>query len=108
MTQWAEAWAVPCAGCVHLAGGLCTAKLTPALSSCFAHLLGLHFLRVCSKFPAPFRGCAEFVTEFEDPKDTPAPVPIKTRDERDADKVSPASSACYALEATPTGCRCSR
>lgn len=34
------------------------------------------------KYPGPMQGCSQYLDQFEDPKDTPAPVKIPTKEER--------------------------
>ncbi|RUS79610.1 hypothetical protein EGW08_012635, partial [Elysia chlorotica] len=64
-----------------------TQYLPPNLLALFAARDPLPFLPPADKLPhekkrAPYYGVAEFLEGFEDPKDTPPPTRVETRDER--------------------------
>ncbi|GIY42351.1 u1 small nuclear ribonucleoprotein 70 kDa [Caerostris extrusa] len=81
-----------------------TQFLPPNLLALFKPRDPIPFLPPVDKLPhekrtAGYTGIAEFVNQFEDPAKTPAPVKIKTKDERRAEKrQQKAEATAYKLE----------
>jgi len=81
-----------------------TQYLPPNLLALFAPRDPLPYLPPVDKLPwekknVPYSGIAQFIQEFEDPKDTPPPTRVETRDERkERRRKERAEQVAYKLE----------